>query len=186
MLVATLVAVLLGSCSGGGGGKAELTVGSPSGTLKPGTTVIAQAPNSTVNADSVKPSCQVLSTDDVAKALGNAVRAPTGTGKFCFWGTAVDGGTSADLTLTIPAANRSAAECAAQRDALPKEATLEQVAGLGTSAVWSWQKVAVLLQGAFIACWQDAVVAIRLTGEKDQAVLKNVASALAQTVRSRL
>jgi hypothetical protein len=119
----------------------------------------------------------------VANALGNAVRAATGSGKNCFWGTAVDKGTSIYLSITRPA---PAQECTAQRNALPKEAKQEAVNNVGTSAVWSWQQVAVLLQGTFLACFPNSIVAVMITGEKDQAALRASAVTLAQRVQSRL
>lgn len=123
---------------------------------------------------------------DVGKAVGNAVRAGTGDPKFCFWGTQVDGGTSADVTVGIPAAGRAAQACAVQKLSLPKESSQEAVSGVGTSAVWSYQQNAVLLQGTLVACFDNAVIRVGLTGERDQVALRQNAVALGQAVHSRL
>ena len=131
-------------------------------------------------ADVTKPACSVLTQDEVAATLGNAVRPGTGDGKFCQWSLSVDKGTSANLTLNKPD------QCDVIRNSLPKEAKTEQVGGVGSSAVWNWQQVSILLQGNFVVCWSDAVVWINISGERDQGELRNVAAALAQKAHNKL
>ncbi|MEN3315615.1 MAG: hypothetical protein V7605_1849 [Acidimicrobiaceae bacterium] len=58
--------------------------------------------NGTVNATVPlpKPTCEFLTGDDIAGAIGNPVQAATqAEAANCTWGTAVDGGTSLDLTV---------------------------------------------------------------------------------------
>jgi hypothetical protein len=176
-----VAAILLGACASGGG-DAALTVGAP-GRPAGGPTTTAGVTTPTPAPGSVQVACDALTTDEVASAVGNRVKGGTGSGKNCFWGTLVDKGTSVFLSITKPAPPQ---ECTAQRNALPKEATQDPVSGVGTSAVWVWQQVAVLLQGTFLACWPDSIVAVMMTGEKDQAALRTTASNLADRVHSRL
>ena len=171
----------------GSGGDAVLTRGVPSGgprgTVPTITTAVVQGPPPSAPS---RPVCELLSAGDVAAALGNPVRAGTGDPKFCFWGTQVDGGSSADVTVGIPAAGRGTQACAVQEASLPKEASQQEVSGVGSSAIWAWQQVAILIQGKLVACWADAVVTVQVTGEHDQDLLRQNAVALAQTVHGRL
>ncbi len=176
--------LLMGAC--GSGGDAALSKGVPEGprpTLAPVTTAAFQGPPPSAPS---RPVCELLSPSDVAGVLGNAVRAGTGESKFCFWGTQVDKGSSADVTVNIPAAGRGDQACAAQKLSLPKEAAQEEVGGVGSSAVWAWSKPSILLQGRLVACWPDAVVSVQVTGERDEVSLRQNAVALAQAVRGRL
>jgi hypothetical protein len=171
----------------GSRGDAVLTTGVPEGgprpTVAPVTTAVVQGPPPAAPAT---PVCQILSASDVAGVLGNAVREGTGEGKFCFWGTQVDKGTSADVTVGIPARGRGEQACAVQKASLPKSATQEGVSGVGSSAVWAWQPVAILVQGRLVACWPEAVVSVQVTGERDQGELRQQAVGLAQAVRNRV
>ena len=160
-----------------------MTAGGPRPTVPTVTTAAVQGPPPAAPS---RPVCELLSAADVAAALGNPVRPGTGDSKFCFWGTQVDKGSSADVTVGIPAPNRGDQACAVQEAALPKEASQESVSGVGSKAVWSWQPVAILVQGRLIACWSDAVVSVEVTGEQDQATLRQKAVALAETVHGRL
>ena len=180
-LAALVVGVSLLAACGSGGEEASLTEGAPGGAASPGTTQALTQP--TPAPGSVQVACDALTGEEVANILGNAVRGATGSGKNCFWGTSVDRGSSVYLSITRPA---PAQECTAQRNALPKEATQEPVNNVGTSAVWSWQQVAILTQGTFLACWPNAIVGVMVTGEKEQGVLRAAAVTLAQRVHSRL
>lgn len=183
-VTAIVTVAVLAAC--GSGGDASLTSGVPGGAPASGGTAAPAGSGGSAAPLNPKPTCQLLTPDDVGRAVGNPVRAPTGEGKFCFWGTQVDKGTSADVTVNIPAPGRSAEVCSSQRNSLPKEAKQEPVSGIGSSALWAWQQVSLLLQGNFLVCWPDAVVVVNVTGEKDQAALRAAANSLAQTVRGRL
>jgi hypothetical protein len=180
-----LAALSLVGC--GDRGDAVLSTGAPEGgpvpTLAPVTTAVVQGPPPAAPAT---PVCQMLSPGDVSGVIGNSVRAGTGEGKFCFWGTQVDKGTSADITVNIPAQGRGDQACAVQKAALPKDTPQEGVGGVGNSAVWSWQPVAILVQGRLVACWPDAIVSVQVTGERDQSALRQQAVGLAEAVRNRL
>lgn len=182
---AALLLLVLAGCGSDGG--AALTKGVPEGGPRPTvptvTTAVFQGPP--VSAPS-RPVCDLVAAADVSRAVGNAVRPGTGDPKFCFWGTQVDGGTSADVTVGIPAAGRAAQACAVQKFSLPKDASAEAVSGVGTSATWSYQQNALLLQGTLVACFDSAVIRVGLTGERGQAALRQNAVALAEVVRSRL
>ncbi len=179
--VAGLVVVSLLAACGSGGEDASLTVGAPPGASV--TTVAGETTTPTPAPGSVQVACDALTREEVANVVGNPVRAPDGSGKNCFWGTSVDRGTSISVSITRPAPPQ---ECTALRNALPKEATQEQVNNVGTSAVWSWQQVSILTQGTFLSCFPNAIVSVLVTGEKDQAVLRAAAVTLAQRVQSRL
>ena len=180
------VAFLCGAACARGGG-AVLTRGGAAGGPRPTVpTVTTAAVQGPPPAAPSRPVCELLSAGEVAAALGNPVRPGTGETKFCFWGTQVDKGSSADVTVGIPASGHSEQACAVQEAALPKEASQESVGGVGSKAVWSWQPVAILVQGRLVACWSDAVVSVEVTGEQDQATLRQKAVALAQTVHGRL
>ena len=178
-------ALCLVACASGG--DAVLTRGVPSGgppgTVPTITTAEVQGPPPSAPS---RPVCELLTAGDVAAVLGNPVRPGTGDPKFCFWGTQVDRGSSADVTVSIPAAGRGKQACAVQELSLPKEGSQEEVSGVGSSAIWAWQQVAILLQGKLVACWDDAVVTVQVTGEHDQAALRQNAVALAQAVHGRL
>ena len=185
LAVVALTLMALAGCASEGG--ADLTKGVPEGgahpTLAPVTTAVVQGPPPSAPA---RPTCELLPVADVAKAVGNGVRAGTGDPKFCFWGTAADGGTSADVTIGIPAQGRATQACAVQKLALPKEAAQEEAAGVGAASVWSYQQNGPLTQGTLIACFDNAVIRVGVTGERSQAQLKQVAVALAQVARGRL
>lgn len=180
--VAAVVLVLsvLAACGAGGGEEAELSEGAPGGAA---VTTTPTAPTPTPAPGSVQAACDALTREELAGVLGNAVRAPTGEGRNCSWGTAVDGGTTVFLSFTR---QPSPQECMVQRNALSKQLAQEPVNGVGNSAVWGWQRLTLLIQGTFIACFPNAVVSVMMTGEKDPGVLRTQASTLAQRVQSRL
>ena len=184
LAVVAFALVALAGCASQG--DADLSRGVSQGgahpTLAPVTTAVVQGPPPSAPS---RPVCDLLAVADVAKAVGNGVRAGTGDPKFCFWGTAVDGGTSADVTIGIPAQGRGPQACAVQKLALPKEGGQEEAA-VGTGSVWSYQQNGPLTQGALIACFDNAVIRVGMTGERSQAQLKQVAVALAEVARSRV
>jgi hypothetical protein len=186
-LMVAVLAGALGLVACGSGGDAVLTKGvpggGPRGTVPTVTTAVVQGPPPSAPA---KPVCELLTPGDVAGVLGNPVRDGTGDPKFCFWGTLVDRGSSADVTVGIPAAGRGSQACAVQEASLPKEDSQEEVGGVGSNAIWAWQQVAILVQGKLVACWDNAVVTVQVTGEHDQGLLRQNAVALAQTVHGRL
>jgi hypothetical protein len=185
MAAAALAILALAACGSDGG--ANLTKGVPEGGPRPTlATVTTSSFQGPPPAAPSRPVCDLLPAADVGRAVGNAVRAGTGDPKFCFWGTTVDGGTSADVTVGIPAAGRAAQACASQKLSLPRESSQEPVSGVGSSAVWSYQQNALLLQGTLVACFDNAVIRVGTTGEKGQAVLRQNAIALAEAMHGRL
>jgi hypothetical protein len=181
---AVVLLLLLGACGSGGG--AQLTEGTGTGGGTPAVTVTTAVLRGPPAAPPSRPVCELIARDEVARILGNAVRAGTGAERFCFFGTSVDKGTSADIAVSIPAAGAGERECAIQQNSLPKEATLESVGGIGSSGTWAYQRNALLLQGTLVACWPESVVRVLVSGEKDQSVLRGHAVALAEAVRGRL
>jgi hypothetical protein len=183
--LALVALVALAACGSSDG--AALTRGVPAGGPRPTiptvTTAVFQGPPASAPA---KPTCELVTAADVGKAVGNAVRTGTGDPKFCFWGTLVDGGTSVDATVGIPAAGRGAQACAVQKLSLPKESSQEALTAGAANAVWAYQQVSVLVQGILVACFPDAIVRIGLTGERDQTALRQTAVALAETIHGRL
>jgi hypothetical protein len=181
-IAAVLLAATLVAACGSDSGDAVLTVGAtgaPAEDERPPPLPPVEGPV----AGTARAACEALTVQEITTAVGNPVRPPTGSEKNCIWGTSVDGGTTVSLSTTKPA---TAQDCTVQRDSLAKEATKDNVGGLGTSAVWSYQKVAVLLQGTLLACWNDSIVAVMVTGEKDQAALRAAAATLAERAHSRL
>lgn len=171
LLVVAVVTVACGSDSDEAGGTS---------TTRPAQT----AASGGVAPGPARPTCELLSRDDVAKALGNAVAAGVPAGKDCFWGTDVDGGTNLNLTVDKPAPNQAASTCDLRKASISKE-NLEQIKDVGNSAVWSVQKPSLLTQGNLVACYDDAVVWVILTGEKEPGQLRSTATKLADAVRSR-
>lgn len=169
----------------GSGPDAALTTGVPEGGAAPAVTATTSRPLRPAAAPS-RPVCEILSAQDVAAAVGNPVRPGTGDPKFCAWGTQVDGGSSVDVRVAIPAQGEGQQECAAQQSSLPRSASVEKVGGVGNDGVWAWQKLTLLVQGHLVACWSDAVIRVLVTGEQDPTVLRGKAVALAETTKSRL
>ncbi|MDQ6798681.1 MAG: hypothetical protein M3011_11820 [Actinomycetota bacterium] len=154
-------------------------------TLGAGATPGAAAVNATVPLP--KPACEFLSGDDITAALGNPVSGATPAGDTnCTWGTTVDGGTSLDLTVVKAAAGASGEACKDQRNTLSRGVAKESVSGVGDSAVWFVEQLTTIKQGHLLACWDNGVVVVLLTGEKDADALKTTASGLANKVHSRL
>jgi hypothetical protein len=120
----------------------------------------------------------------VAEAVGNPVAAGVPAGKDCFWGTDVDGGTGLNLTVDKPAPSQVAASCELRKASIPRE-NREDVGGVGKSAVWSTEKLSLLTQGNLVACYDDAVVWVILTGEKEPGQLRSTATAIADKVHDR-
>lgn len=183
--VLMVLVVLLVACGSDGG--AQLTEGAgTAGRATPAvtnTTAVLRGPPASAPS---RPVCELIARDEVARVLGNAVQAGTGAERFCFFGTSVDKGTSADVAVSIPAAGAGDRECAIQQNSLPKEATLESVGGIGSSGTWAYQRNALLLQGTLVACWPESVVRVLVSGEKDQSILRGNAVALAEAVHGRL
>lgn len=132
----------------------------------------------------VKPTCELLSRDDVAQALGNPVAAGVAAGKDCFWGTDADGGTGLNLTVDKPAANRVSQQCQLRQASVSREKR-EQVK-VGTSAVWVVETLSLQTQGNLVACYDNSVVWVILTGEKEAGALKDTAVSIADKVHSRV
>jgi len=154
-------------------------------TAAPSTTDVPQAAAGAAAPGASKPTCELLTRDEVAEALGNPVSAGVPAGKDCAWATDVDGGTSLNLTVDKPAANQVGTTCDFRKASAPKE-NLEQVRGVGKSAVWSVQTLSLLTQGNLVACYDDAVVWVIVTGEKEAGALRSTASDVANKVRSRV
>ena len=136
-------------------------------------------------APPVKPTCELLSREDVAQALGNQVLPGVAAANDCFWGTEVDGGTGLNLTVDKPNANRVAQQCQLRQSSVSRE-NREEVKGVGTSAVWVVEKLSLVTQGNLVACYDNSVVWVILTGEKEPGVLKDMATAIADKVHSRV
>jgi len=132
-----------------------------------------------------KPPCELLTREEVAQILGNPVTAGVPAGKDCFWGTDVDGGTGLNLTVDKPASGQAAATCEFRKASISKE-NQEQVGGVGKSAVWAVQNLSVLTQGNLVACYDDAVVWVILTGEKEPGDLRSTAIDVAKKVHDRV
>lgn len=137
------------------------------------------------DAPAGKPTCELLTRDEVAQALGNPVSAGVPAGKDCAWGTDVDGGTGLNLTVDKPASGQVASICDFRKASVPKE-NQEQVGSVGNSAVWSVESLSLLTQGNLVACYDNAVVWVILTGEKDPGTLKSTATKVADMVHDRV
>lgn len=178
-----VVGLLAGAC-GAAEGDAELSVGTGGAGMEP-PPVVTTLPEPTGPVDTTT-ACGTISAGEVGQLLGNPVRAGAGAGTFCSWGTAVDRGTSAHLTVVRPAPGGAAQACDMQRNSQPRDANHEPVGNVGNSALWVWQSLDILLQGTLVTCWDNAVIVVGLTGERPQAALRNQAVAFAQAVHRRL
>lgn len=148
---------------------------------------VAGAASTNATVPLPKPACELLSQDDVAKALGNAVKpAVPAEASNCTWGTNVDGGSSLDLTVVKPSAQGATQACADQRKTLPRGVAKDQVSGVGDSAVWVFEELTTIKQGHLLACWKDGVVVVLITGEHDGAALQTTAKAVAEEVHHRI
>lgn len=184
LLAVVLAALLGGACRSGG--DASITVGT-NAVSSSGKGVPTSRATGLAATGASKAVCELMTPNEVGQVLGNPVGTGTGDdGNYCLWGTQVDKGTSADVRIKIPAAGRDAEVCQTQLASLPSEATHEPVKGVGTSAAWVYEQVSILLQGSLLACWQNAVIIVLLTGEHDQAALRATATTLAETVHNRL
>ena len=182
---ASLVAIALVLVACGSNGDAAISTGST--RARPSTTAGPTVPKGReLPAGEPKPACDLFSTDEVRAILGNAVRSGTGAGRNCLWGTAVDRGSSVQLSVTTPGKDRAAQACTTQRNSLAKETKQEQVGGVGSSAVWATQQLTLLLQGSLVACFDDAVILVILTGERDPEAMRDTAVAFARQAYSRL
>ncbi len=183
--MAVVVTLLALACSNGGTPGAlsgPVAGGEPAETLPP-----VSALPSTGTGGLGKPACELLTQGEVAQLLGNPVTPPTASGDAeCNWFTQVDMGTSAILRVAANDLTTAGPECTVQRDSLSADLRREPVEGVGNEAVWAWERVAVLVQGTFLACWDDAVILVFLSGEIDQARLRVQAQGMVETVRARL
>jgi hypothetical protein len=179
--VGVIAFTVLSACGSGGAARVFIVRHDqpPNGAPAPGKSTDSTTPGP------IRPACELVSRDEVAATLGNAVTAAVGQGPNCFWGTAVDGGTSATVTAVKPGPAKAADACAGLRLGQPTEAKHEPVTGVGSSAVWAWQPLTTLIQGSLVACWADSAVLVLLTGEHDQAAMRSTATALAQKVHTR-
>lgn len=198
-LVGLALAGLIAIAACGGSGSFETVLPSPTtrpastspGEPAPTTMPVVTLP-STGGGGLSKPACELLAREEVAQLAGNSVAAPTASGEAeCFWGVGVDGGTNVTLRVVANELTTAGTECAVERGVLDSRgeagtATVEEVPGVGEEAVWAWEQVAVLTQGHFLACWDDAVILVFLSGESGQTALRNVAQGIAETVRARL
>jgi hypothetical protein len=185
MTVAIASVVWLTTACGGSGGDAEIAKGP--GTPTTPTTAGPTVPRGReLPAGEPKPGCELFSADEVREILGNAVRAGTGAGRNCLWGTAVDGGSSVQLSVNTPGRARAEQACNDQRNSLAKDLRQEAVGGVGTSTLWATKQLTLLLQGSLVACFEDAVVLVILTGERDPEAMKTTAVAFARQAYSRL
>jgi len=176
-----VAAILATACGGSDDGDAA----SSDTTSAPGNGVSgADSTNATVPLS--KPACEFLSQADVGRLLGNPVRGPQqGAVTNCTWGTDVDGGSSLDLTVVKPSANGAKQACADQRRSLPRGLAKDSVDGLGDSAVWSVEELTTIRQGHLLACWDDGVVIVLITGERPPAELQDKAKAIAEDAHER-
>lgn len=174
------LAALLAACASDDKKETSSTTITPAGEVSG-----ADSTNATLPL--TKPACDFLSQDDVAKLLGNPVKAPTpGAETNCTWGTDVDGGSSLDLTIVKPSAKGGAQACADQRKTLPRGLPRESIGGVGDSAVWVLEELTTIKQGHLLACWNDGVVVVLLTGERDPSALQATAKSVAEQAHDRL
>ncbi|MCA1676182.1 MAG: DUF3558 family protein [Actinobacteria bacterium] len=180
MVLVSIVMALVAGCGSDSDETAPTPTTAAGADVATGAAAAAAAP-----APPVKPTCELLSREDVAQALGNQVQAGVAAAKDCFWGTEVDGGTGLNLTVDKPAANRVAQQCQLRQSSVSKE-NREEVKGVGTSAVWVVEKLSLQTQGNLVACYDNSVVWVIITGEKEAGVLKDTATAIADKVHGRV
>jgi len=179
--VAVIALIVLSACGSGRGDAGAVAHGD-----RTSTTAATQGKSSgPTTPGPIRPACELVTGDEVGATVGNAVSAGVGQASNCSWSTTVDGGTSATVTAVKPGPNGVGQACQSLREGQPAEAKHEAVNGIGSSAVWAWQKLTTLTQGSLVACWSDSAVLVLLTGEHDQAAMRDTATALAQKVHAR-
>jgi len=179
VVLVSIVVALVAGCGSDSDKTAPTATTAPDSDVAAGAAAAAAAP-----APPVKPTCELLSREDVAQALGNPVQAGVAAAKDCFWGTEVDGGTGLNLTVDKPATNRVSQQCQLRQASVSRD-NREDVK-VGSSAVWVVEKLSLQTQGNLVACYDDSVVWVIITGEKEPGVLKDAATAIADKVHSRV
>ena len=89
-----------------------------------------------------------------------------------------------NLTVDKPATNRVSQQCQLRQASVSKE-NREQPK-VGTSAVWVVETLSLQTQGNLVACYDNSVVWVIITGEKETGALKDTATAIAEKVHSRV
>ena len=127
--------------------------------------------------------CAILSQDQIAGAVGNAVLAgqPAGAGS-CSWGTEKRGDVSVLLIVHQKGSIREPILC----EDLRKSGGTERVEGLD-AATWKVSSTLGLFNsGEFEACSPKGFLSLQLNGERDEATLKKATLALVQLVLRRI
>jgi hypothetical protein len=127
--------------------------------------------------------CEILSQDQIASAVGNAVLAGQSVGAgSCSWDTEKRGDVSVLLIVHRKGSIREPILC----DELRKGGGGERVEGLDV-AKWKFGSALGLFNsGEFEACGPKGFLSLQLNAERDEATLKKATLALVQLVLRRV
>ena len=179
MGIAVGVIGVLGACGSDGDDESSPTTAAPGG--------ISGAVSTNATVPLGKQACELLPQPDVVELLGNPVKEAVPAGDLnCTWGTDVDGGSSLDITVVKPSENGASQACKDQGRMLPSGVPRESVDGVGDSAEWVLESLTTIKQGHLLACWDDGVVVVLLTGEREPDVMRSTATAVAEMVHDRM
>ncbi len=131
-------------------------------------------------------SCVLLSEDEIASIVGNAVSKgrPFADVEVCKWDT--EDPANVDVLLTVRAAGSVRAQTLCS-DVKTAASNTQQIAGLGDIAVWKFSSEGSLLNsGDLEVCGPIGYISFTLQGKRGEPALKAAAVSLAKRVIQRL
>jgi hypothetical protein len=178
-IAALMVAALIAACSPGSASPTGASVASSPSA--PGADASVAATDASEAAGAAPQACDLLTPDEIAGVVGNAVEAGTGTtASDCTWGADPEETSAAVLILAVPA---TACEAALGGDAAQTPAD-----GLAVPAFWLWAAASGGV-GTLSLCTAESMVTVTvsagLSDTPDEAAIRSHAEALGNLVLSR-
>jgi hypothetical protein len=180
-IAALMVAALIAACSSGSasptGASVASTPSAPSADASAPTTDASEA------AGGAAPqACDLLTPDEIAGVVGNAVEGGTGTtASDCLWSADPEETSAAVLILAVPA---TACEAALDGDAAQSSAD-----GFDVPAFWLWAAASGGV-GTLSLCTAESMITVTvsagLSDTPDEGAIRAQASALGDLVLSRI
>ena len=129
-------------------------------------------------------SCSLLTENEIAEAVGNAVDKGQvqGNADICKWGTEDPSKVDVLLIVREKGGIHEPVLCADVRS----NTTDEHLPGLGEVAVWKFSRQPFFNSGDLEVCGPKGYLTMTLNGKRDEAALKAAATNLAQKILSRL
>jgi hypothetical protein len=151
----------------------------PRSAAQPSAAAATPTPAATADA------CRLLSTADVAAAVGNPVLdgTPDAGPEVCKWDTENPDHVSVLLIARLKGSAREQALCAEVRRVASAGKGLS---GLGEAATWKFSRVGTMFNsGDLEVCDAKGYLSLGLNGQQDEAALQQAASTLARAIVSR-